>query len=220
VDPVEDFFKSSPPAPPEPSADVQEDEPLSSFDPHPRPLRWAIPALTLTLTSALVVQSRADFDYLVAAPAPVDLGVPGDYHLERAQPGLFVRIEGETGPEASSYRKAFTDRELLPLVEVPVIADRPHSAPALVLPHRLPMRLRAEGRLEPEVQRPQFRDVIRYFLMHDELAPPSAGVGTSHVWILSEGDRPRALCWNTAWCAWLIALLAFNVVWLWRRLAR
>lgn len=211
MDPVEEFFKAPSDAP---------EEPLPSFARHPRPLRWAIPALTLTLTSALVFQARADFAYLVAAPTPVDLGVPGDYHLERARAGAFARIEGDTGPEASNYRKAFTDRELLPFAEVPVIADRPQWAPALTLPHRLPMRLRAEGRLEPEIRRPQFREVIRYFLLRDDLAPPGAGVGTGHVWILSEGDRPRSLCWNSAWCLWLAALLAFNVAWLWRRLAR
>jgi hypothetical protein len=180
-----------------------------------RPLRWAIPAVALTLTSALVFQQRADFDYLAASPTPVDLGAPGDYHLERARKAVFVHIRGNSGPEASLYRKLFLQRELVPFVDAPVIIDRPRSS-ALALPTALDV----EGRLEPDDRQLRFRDVIRYFLQHDQLAPPGVRAGTSHVWIIADGQRPRSLGWNAAWCALLLALLAFNVAWLWRRLAR
>jgi hypothetical protein len=216
VDELDDFLKSAPadtPAAPPDSPDPN-DEPLPPFD-NPRPLRWAIPALALTLTGALVWQQRADFSYLVASPTPVDLGGPTEFHLERARKAVYARIEGQSASESSSYRKGLLNRELVPLVDVPVIIDRPRSSGS-----RLPERLSAEGRIEPEVRRLQLTDVIRYFLLHDDLSPPGEKAGTSHVWIIADGERPRALGWNAAWCALLVALGAFNVAWLYRRLVR
>ena len=126
-----------------------------------------------------------------------------------------MRIEGRSGPEASVYRSGLFEKELLPFVDVPVIIDRPRQKGAA-----LPQQLAVEGRLEPDDRQLKLRGIIRYFLEQDELAPPGPRAGTGHVWIVAAGQRPRSLDWNAAWCALLVGLLAFNVAWLWRRLAR
>ncbi len=211
MDELDDFLKSppgdAPAAPPDP-----DDEPLPPLE-HPRPLRWAIPALALTLTSALAWQQQPDFNYLMASSTPVDLGGPAEFHLERARKAVYARIEGKSGSEASYYKKGLLDRELVSLVDVPVLIDRPRRADK-----QLPEQVRAEGRIEPEIRRPQLAEVIRYFLVRDELSPPGESAGTSHVWIIADGERPRSLGWNAAWCALLTALVVFNVAWLYRRL--
>jgi hypothetical protein len=212
VDELDEFLKSKPGETPAVPPD-QDDEPLPPFD-NPRPLRWAIPALALTLTGALAWQQRADFSYLVASPTPVDLGGPSEFHLERARKAVFARIEGNSGPERSFYKRGLLERELVPLVDVPVVVDRPR------LGTPLPQKVIAEGRIDPELRRPQLGEVIRYFLVHDELSPPGEKAGTSHVWIIADGEKPRSLGWNAAWCALLTALVAFNVAWLYRRLVR
>ncbi len=183
-----------------------------------RPLGWVFPALGLLLSGALLGQQWPDVEYLFSSPAPLDLGAPGDYHLERARAGAFARIAGRLSPEGSHYTRGLFHRELVPFLDAPVLLDRPEPAAGNTPVQGAPSV--AEGRLEPESADRRFDAVIRYFLTRDELAPPGRHAGTAHVWILTEGQRPWHLGASAAWLAWLLALVLFNVGWLWRRLAR
>ncbi len=183
--------------------------------PNPRPLRWAIPTLGLFLSGALLWEQRGDVAYLFSPPAAIDLGSAAGYHLERALPSRFARISGQPAAEVSHYRRGLFVRDLVPLPDVPVLVDRPHDeAVGAGAP------LVFEGRLEPDVREPQLGGVVRYFVEKDELAPPGERIGTRHVWILSVGQRPWRPGPTVLWCLALLALVAFNATWLWRRLAR
>ena len=205
-------------------------ESAPELPPHPRPLRWVIPALGLLLSTALLWQQRSDLQYLLSSATSVDLGRPGAYHLERAAASRYATITGHPGPEVSHYRHALFERDLVPLLEVPVLVDLPHGEvpPRAFGPagsrdqDRFPREGAAsfDGRLEPDVHEPQLREVIRYFIEKDELAAPGVRLQTPHVWVLTVGQRPWHLGWSVLWCLGLLGLVSFNALWLLRRLER
>ena len=186
-----------------------------------RSLLWALPLLELFASGFLLWQSRADIAYLISSAAPLDLGAPGSYRLDRARSGIFARIAGQPGPQAVRYRRGLRERELVPLVEAPLILDR---APTRSLTRATPAGapdatpVVALGELERDDEAPQLREVVTAFIVRDELPAPDPRFGTPHVWILNEGVRPRQLDGTAVWILLLLALFVFNLGWLGRRL--
>lgn len=156
-------------------------------------------------------EERASLAYYFALSSPVDLGAPGAYDLGVARDEAFTRIRGDLGGPPVPYTRGWERRELAPLIDVPVLVDRPPGSAARGV-------LTLEGRLERDDRLPQFRRVIETLLKRDLLRPPGPSVHTDHVWVLREGRRPWHLDADSSWCLLLLVLTALNAWWVGQRL--
>ena len=81
-----------------------------------------IPILGMAVCAYLLAQAKDDLTYFFASPTPVDLGAPGAYHLERAQPGIYARISGEVHGEGNRFQEGHSAGKIWPLQGAPVMA--------------------------------------------------------------------------------------------------
>ncbi|MHB1844782.1 MAG: hypothetical protein ACYCWW_08120 [Deltaproteobacteria bacterium] len=185
-----------------------------------RPLGWVIPALCLALTLGMLWQDRAELAFYLSSAPTLDLGGPLGHDFARARPNRVGRIEGLPGPGAVRYRRALRERELIPILGTPVVVERSPVGRAPLSPGVPASPLTAEGRLLRDDQAPQYREVVTAFLLRDELAPPGKTLGTAHVWILLDGERPFRPSLGLLSGLALIGLACFNAAWLVKRLAK
>ena len=188
---------------PDPS-DLEPPEPTEELvRPRFRAPNWAafIPILGLAVCAYLLAQSKDDLAYLVASSTPVDLGQPGAYHLELAQPGAFARITGEVHSEGNRFQEGHTFGKIWPLVGAPVLVERHDLDP-------LWGRVQVEGRLQVDDQLvTPFHKVIALFLQTDQLGLPARG---EHVWLITQGRVPRGFDRTNAWLVSLMLLFVIN----------
>jgi hypothetical protein len=131
----------------------------------------------------------------------VDLGAPGAYHLERAQPGIYARISGEVHSEGNRFEEGHSAGKIWPLQGAPVMIERRNTDPLWGL-------VQAEGRLQSDDQLlAAFHKVIAMFLQTDQLGLPAPG---QHVWLLTQGRIPRALDRTNLWLVSLMLLFLIN----------
>ena len=160
-----------------------------------------IPILGMAVCAYLLAQAKDDVAYLFAPSTPVDLGGPGAYHLERAQPGAYARITGEVHGEGNRFQEGHTPGKLWPLQGAPVIVERLNT-------DALWGRVEAEGRIEIDDHLlAAFHKVIAMFLQTDQLGVPAPG---QHVWLLTQGRVPRALDRTNLWLVSLVLLFLIN----------
>jgi hypothetical protein len=181
---------------------------------HAAPRQWRgplVPFLGLSISLFFLSEERASLAYYLSFSPSIDLGTEGAYRLKAARDEAFARIQGQLGGSAISFQHGWQRRELVPLLDTPILIDRPAGSAG-----KGPTVL--EGRMQRDDRLPQFRKVIEVFLKRDLLAPPGTSLQTDHVWVLREGSRPWHLDGDSAWCLLLMALVGLNAWWVGERL--
>lgn len=154
---------------------------------------WAVVALGLC--GWLLWDSWADVAYFLSPRSPIDLGVPGAYHLEAARPNRLVRIAGAPAAAVSiTDARAREERAVLGLRGLNLAVDRPgRGTPAAVF----------EGRLLPAARRADYAPAVA--------ALRDRGWEAGDRWmVLRDGERPRTRWAPLAWSAALLLLAAVN----------
>jgi hypothetical protein len=187
---------------------------MRTFAPEGEPVRrgWKrspVLAVSVLLASLwLIWEMRLDVAYFASSPAPIDLGGPGDLHLDRARPNRFVRVSGPlVGAVPGVEGSAGERRRVSGLFGTNLIVDRPAAAsPTTVY----------EGRLLPSSRRAD------YAAFAAELGKQGWTAGDKFM-VLREGERPRARYREPLIALALVALASFNGAYLvrplfsWRR---
>lgn len=127
-----------------------------------------------------------DTAYFLSSAAPIDLGAPGAYHLDRARPNRLVRIAGAPVASVTGVEARGGERRVVGLSGLSLAVDRPAGAgPAAVY----------EGRLLPA------RRVQDYAPFVAELRRRGWAAGDRWM-VLRDGERPRQ-----RWAQPLLSLL-------------
>ncbi len=146
------------------------------------------------------------FRYWASRGEAVDLGRPGDYHLERESDGLYARFEGVSGPGASLRVRRMglfeTRYDVIVARDTNILLRRsPQEGPAgAALPFA------AQGRLVLDRSLPDYGPAFQSLTAARGGAQPREG----HLYVLLDGERPR-----TGWAiplqaAGLLALILLN----------
>ncbi len=156
-------------------------------------------AASLFLLSTLA----SDVAWFFAPRAPVDLGAPGAYRLERARENRLVQVRGPLSEEVGvTEGRRGEARTVGRLAGTTLLVDRP-GPPGRAITDVY------EGRLLPARDRSPYRPVA------DELRRRGAALPEGFA-VLRDGERPRGRVLPVALSALLLAVAAVNV----RALAR
>ncbi len=160
-----------------------------------------VAALALAAIAWLLWDMWPEVAYFLSPKEPIDLGVPGAYHLERAVPNRLCRIAG--APMAmvkGTESRSGSERRVLGLLGVNLAVDRPGGAgPAIVY----------EGRLLPARRGGEYAPFV------DALKQRGWRAGDRWL-VLRDGERPRTGWGRPLLSALLLPLGALNL----RALAR
>jgi len=184
-------------------------------------LSFAVAVLGLVVCAWLLWDLWPALRYWLSTAQPVDLGAPGSYRLDRSADGLYARIEGAPGPHASRFRKLGTRYEIVALKGTDLLVRRaldPLSPPALPgrpEPPPDPAPFIAQGRLVLDRSIPEYSQAFQQLVAHGD-AEPRGG----HLYVLLDGERPRAGARVPAEAAGLLALAVLNAAALARYAAR
>jgi hypothetical protein len=150
---------------------------------------FAAPALALCLW--LLWDLWPEVAYFASSREPIDLGGPGAYRPERAQPNRLVRLTGVPAAQVSiTDLRAKEERAVLGLRGLNLAVDRPGRAgPTAVY----------EGRLLPRARSADYAEAVGRLR--------ERGWEAGERWqVLVDGERPRA-----RWLQPLLALLVLAV---------
>jgi hypothetical protein len=136
-----------------------------------------------------------DLAYFASSRAPIDLGSPGAYQLERARENRLVQIRGELVDRVTAAEgRTGAPRTVGRLAGTSLLVDRPGLAGPPVF----------EGRLLPASRRDGYGEVAR--ILRDRGTPLGEG------WqVLRDGERPRRQWLPVLGGLLLLAVLAVNV---------
>ncbi len=159
--------------------------------------------LTAFLAGWLLASLWPDVAYFFSPRAPIDLGGPGAYRLERARENRLVQIRGPLEPNAIPVLQRRDPRTVGRIAGTNLVVDRPgRSGPAIY-----------EGRLLPAPRRADYQPIV------DELRSRGAPVGDG--WqVLRDGERPRRAWLPVIGSVLLLGVLGINVRALLRALLR
>lgn len=128
--------------------------------------------------------------FFLSSTAPIDLGAPGAYHLERARPNRLVRVAGAPVAAVTGTEKGGAGRRVVGLLGTNLAVDRPGGAgPAAIY----------EGRLLPERRGEAYAPFVA------ELRRRGWAPGDRWM-VLRDGERPRQ-----RWAPPLLSLLLLAV---------
>lgn len=136
---------------------------------------FAVPALLACLW--LLWDMWPDVAWYFSSREPIDLGSPGAYRAERAQPNRLVRVAGVPAAQVrASGARGKEERAVLGLSGVNLAVDRPAGAgPTLVF----------EGRLLPASRALDYGEAVA--------ALRARGWAAGDRWlVLRDGERPRS----------------------------
>jgi hypothetical protein len=152
--------------------------------------------ITLALCGWLLWDVAPGVAYDFSSPAPVDLGGPGAYHLDRARENRLAQIRGElVVPVPATESRTGEVRTIGLLAGTNLVVDRPGRAgPPLFEGRLLPARIAGE----------------RYGEVVAELRRRGAAIGDRWL-VLRDGERPRRQARNVILPLALLALAAVNV---------
>jgi hypothetical protein len=195
----------------------------------PRRRRTLLPPSFLVLLGAglalLAYEPTLDLPYEVFGPGPagaIDLGHAGDWHLENAQDGARVKLQGFAANLRGRYARWLNDYEVVPLAGLPVLVRR---APTPRPPEHAAEFYTGEGRLwrlddggSSWLER-LFRPISRYTNVKNQFVAKGELPAGKTVWLLVEGDLPRTRAWPVLGPLLLWAGVALCARALWRSLS-
>lgn len=145
--------------------------------------------------------------YWGSAGDAVDLGRPGDYHLERASDNRYARLEGIPGPGATLRVRRMglfeTHYEVVVVRDTNILVRRsPRNEPQSAAPPPFT----AQGRLVLDSSIPDYAPAFQNLASARGGAQPRDG----HLYVLLDGEWPRR-GWSTPLiAAGLLALILLN----------
>jgi hypothetical protein len=179
----ERFFDGAPPPPP-----PRRESALLGRSP-------AFAVLTLILSGYLLFELFPDVAYVLSSTAPIDLGGPGAYALDRARENRLVQARGEFA-ESVPVKETHhgQDRTVGRIAGTTLLVDRPGRGGPPVY----------EGRLLPARSRPDYAEVVA--------ALKARGAPLGDAWlVLKDGERPRERALPVLGAALLMVLVAVNL---------
>jgi len=163
--------------------------------------RWLAGAV-LAASLWLLWETRLEVAYFASSPTPIDLGVFGGLHLERARSNRLVRVAGPVVGLVPGVEGAGERRRVSGLFGTNLMVDRPASAsPAAVY----------EGRLLPSSRQGDYAPFA------GELGKQGWVSGDKFM-VLREGERPRTRYREPLLALLLLSLASFNGAYLVRSL--
>lgn len=203
---------------PEPAAEMHEEQPVTRRPRRPGAL--VVTVLGLGLALFLLWEMRADVAYWIGSPPRVELGGEGAYHLERAADGALARIAGRPGSSATRFSRFGTRYEIVAvrgtniLVRRTLAGSQPTRAGSTVPPPAQSAFV-AEGRLAKDTAIPAYGEAFRLLVERGDAQPRDG-----HLFLLLDGERPRAGWRVPAAVVGLGLLVALNGMSLFRSLRR
>ncbi|HEU4383024.1 MAG TPA: hypothetical protein VFR85_05900 [Anaeromyxobacteraceae bacterium] len=147
-------------------------------------------AAALAAVGWLLWDMWPDTAYFFSSTAPIDLGAPGAYHLERARPNRLVRVAGAPVAAVTGVETRGGERRVVGLFGLSLAVDRPGgAAPAAVY----------EGRLLPDRRGRDYAPFVA------ELGRRGWKPGDRWM-VMRDGERPRQ-----RWSRPLLSLLLLAV---------
>jgi hypothetical protein len=174
-------------------------------------------ALTGLIASvALLALERKEIAYFFAPRAPIDLGVEGEYRLERLKSNRYAQLHGIPTLRAAYWRQRDTTFVLIGVLGTPILVRRPAlageqwaSGRTPPQPNQTPFAVR--GRLLSAQDGSRYQDGFAKLAATGEIkGRPDA------LWILLEGERPASNLGALATGAALAAFFMLNLWLLWR----
>jgi hypothetical protein len=189
--PEEAFFGSGPgearpaPLPPPPR---RKESPLLARSP-------VFAVLALCISGWLLYELSGDVRYFFASQAPIDLGGPGAYALERARENRLVQVRGDLADAVgATVTRTGQPRTIGRVAGTNLLVDRPGRGGPPVY----------EGRLLPAGARGDYAEVVA--------AMRARGAPLSDAWlVLKDGERPREKWLPVLGSAMLLLLVAINL---------
>lgn len=171
-----------------------EDRPAEVAPPRRRPSLLArspvFAAAVLAAVGWLLWDLWPEAAFFLSSTAPIDLGAPGAYHLERARPNRLVRVAGAPLAAVTGTEKGGAERRVVGLLGTNLAVDRPGGAgPAAIY----------EGRLLPHRRGEAYAPFVA------ELRRRGWAAGDRWM-VLRDGERPRQ-----RWAPPLLSLLLLAV---------
>jgi hypothetical protein len=187
----ESFFGGAPPPSgpaPTPAPPRRRESPLLARSP-------VFAVLALCVSGWLLYELSGDVRYFFAPQAPIDLGGPGAYALERARENRLVQVRGELADAvAATVSRTGQARTVGRVAGTNLLVDRPGRGGPPVY----------EGRLLPASARGDYAEVVA--------AMRARGAPLSDAWlVLRDGERPRERWLPVLGAALLLLLVAINL---------
>jgi len=164
--------------------------------------RFVFPPSFLVLLAAglawIAWEPTADLPYELFGPgssSTLDLGSPGNWHMDAAHDGARAKVQGFASNRRGRYGKWFSQWEIVPLTGLPVLVRRP---PTPQPPEHAAEVYSGEGRLVRLDDSPSdwlerlVRPAARYTLVKNQFLAAGELPAGRTVWLLLEGDLPRA----------------------------
>jgi hypothetical protein len=151
--------------------------------------------LALCVSGWLLVELSGDVGYFFSRQAPIDLGGPGAYALEKARDNRLVQVRGELADAVSAtVSRTGQARTVGRVAGTNLLVDRPGRGGPPVY----------EGRLLPAGARGDYAEVVA--------AMRARGAPLSDAWlVLRDGERPRQRWLPVLGAALLLLLVAINL---------
>ena len=188
--PAPDGGPSRPPAPPDglPPPPRRRESPLLVRSP-------TFAVLALLVSGWLLYELGPDVAYGLGSSAPLDLGGPGAYQLDRARENRLVQIRGELAEVVRvTENRTGQERTVGRLAGTNLLVDRPGRGGPPVY----------EGRLLPARLRPEYAEVVA--------ALRARGAPLGEAWlVVRDGERPRQRWWPALGASLLLVLAAVNL---------
>jgi hypothetical protein len=160
--------------------------------------------LALAAVAWLLWDMWPEVAYFASAREPIDLGRPGAYHLDRAEPNRLARIDGAPAASvAGTEARGGDERRVVGLFGLSLAVDRPGGAAPTTL---------YEGRLLPARRARDYAPFVA------ELKRRGWAAGDRWM-VLRDGERPRSRWGRPLLSLLLLALGALNLRALSRNLA-
>lgn len=187
----DDFFDGRPaptePGPP-PTPPRRKESPLLARSP-------LFAVLALCVSGWLLLELSGDVRYFFSSRAPIDLGGPGAYALDRARDNRLVQVRGDlTDAVSATVTRTGQARTVGRVAGTNLLVDRPGRGGPPVY----------EGRLLPTSARGDYAEVVT--------AMRARGAPLSDAWlVLRDGERPREKWLPVLGSAMLLLLVAINL---------
>jgi hypothetical protein len=155
----------------------------------------AFALLALVVAGWLLFELSPEVAYFFAPRAPIDLGGPGAYALERARPNRLVQVRGELADGVPvTVARTGQGRTVGRLAGTNLLVDRPgRSGPPVF-----------EGRLLPAAARADYAEAVAVLR--------ARGAPLADAWlVLRDGERPGERWWPVLGAAVLLLLVAVNL---------
>jgi len=151
--------------------------------------------LALCISGWLLFELSGDVRYFFAPQAPIDLGGPGAYALEKARENHLVQVRGDLADAvAATVTRTGQARTVGRVAGTNLLVDRPGRGGPPIF----------EGRLLPAASRADYAEVVA--------AMRRRGAPLSDAWlVLRDGERPRERWLPVLGAALLTLLVAVNL---------